>query len=244
MLMTCFARHGDFKAWFVERLALDLDLGVVQTSDDLTCWCLVGPRFLFNKACSAMIKSPSSTHHRILALQYDVRDLDNAFERAKHGRLWDPTSLSRFSSNSTHGLLTLEIESMPRVFWKQCTYTVAELQGSILAAEYFPLTQRPLVTSSDYLLYPEFLGKTQADWRYFYCAAEIDGRFAIPVILDAEMRKAEDTLAAYVYPTGSHADVIKRLSTVYSTIGSPWKGQGSRHCIPVASMSNISASRC
>jgi hypothetical protein len=54
-------------------------------------------------------------------------------------------------------------------------------------------------------LYPEFLGKTQADWRYAYCAGEIDGRLAIPVILEAELRKAEDTLAAYVLSYGKSA---------------------------------------
>jgi hypothetical protein len=202
MRMACFARRGDFKAWFCARLALDLDLTSTQTSDDLICGCLDGPQFLFNKAYSTMIKSPSTKHHRVLVLQHDIRDLDNAFERARYGRIWDPASLSRFSSNSTHGLLTLDMQTTPRVFWKQSMYTSAELKGSILAADYFLLTQRPLVTSSGHMLYPEFLGKTQADWRYLYCSGEIDGRLAIPAILDAELRKAEDTLTTYIMSYG------------------------------------------
>jgi len=211
MLITCFARHGDFKAWYTERLSLDLGLVGSQTSDELLCGCSAGPRFLFNKACSTMIKSQISEQHRVLALQYPIDDLDNALERAKHGHVWDPASLSRFSSDSTHGLLTLDLEATPRVFWKQSKYNVAEVQGSMLAADYFPLTQRPLVTSSGYLLCPEFLGKTQADWRYGYCSGEIDGSIAIPVILDAELRKAEDAPAAYVASYGKSSGCDRPL---------------------------------
>ena len=105
------------------------------------------------------------------------------------------------SSNSQCQLLeaTLDDEKAAptSVFCKQTVHTTPESEGAKLAAQYYPRVQQPLTVSKDRLVYPVFDGRTQAELRYDWLEGRCQNSHLMVLIMDAELRKAEDTLRAY-----------------------------------------------
>ena len=106
---------------------------------------------------------------------------------------------SPFSSNSKHGIAKISTATeVNGLFWKECPYENAEIQGSILAQLYYPRVQVPRIARTGELVYDWFQGSTQAELRFLYLNSTQKSPKDLDVLLFAELRKAEDTLRAWV----------------------------------------------
>ena len=116
-----------------------------------------------------------------------------------------------FSSNSQCQLLNVKIddsEAAPiAVFCKTTEHAASENLGAYLASQYYPRVQTPLSLSKNSLAYPLFSGRTQAELRFDWLRGRCQKSHLMILIMDAELRKVEDTLRAYAMSMADSRDL-------------------------------------
>ena len=167
-----------------------------------SCQCEPPSSYLFNNGPQPHLVSGSTGAQRVLALTGDHASLVTSNKAAISLRTNSRYDGNAFASNSVSGCLRLEKPTDASgcgvdLYYKIIDEPTAELRGAEAAARYFPLTQQPLCDSERVLWYPIFTGRSQAELRYLYYTEDCDDLSLTHVLLDAELRKAEDTLRAY-----------------------------------------------
>lgn len=112
---------------------------------------------------------------------------------------------SVFSSNSGCQVLSLQLglDELPTfVFSKHSRRAFFERLGAELAMQYYPRVQKPSALSSNRLAYPMFNGQMQAELRYHWLKGGCHKDASLALIMDAELKKAEDVLRAYAMSVG------------------------------------------
>ncbi|KAG7005780.1 hypothetical protein G7Y79_00018g045870 [Physcia stellaris] len=200
--ISTFAAHPRFGDWY--RDWIKHRLGALGTSKDL-CSCHSNTLFVHNKLGLQERCPPERWDSYVARLQpavekhlsqgikpTDVQTTSHDNDRQRY-EILSPNSqcqLWKVTSDDEKAASTL-------IFCKQSVHTTTESVGAEFAAQYYPRVQKPLVISKDKLIYPVFHGRTQAELRYDWLEGRCENSHLVTLIMDAELRKAEDTLRAY-----------------------------------------------
>lgn len=200
--ISTFARHPRFGDWYRDWIMQRLE--ALGTSEAL-CSCHSNTLFVHGK---------SKLQKVCLSEKWDsyVASLKPAIERylaqgirptdiLTTGHDGDRQRYKMLSSNSQCQLLKINLDGEKAaptlIFCKETVHTTSEILGARLAAQYYPRIQNPFLLSKNRLAYPVFDGRTQAELRYDGLEGKCQDSHLMMNIMDAELRKTEDTLRAY-----------------------------------------------
>lgn len=199
--LQTFARHPRFGHWYREWCSKALGYNCAEASR-LGCSCQAKTSFLFNTYPVHAVSITGNKEGRVFKLT------ERSIERIRAWKVRSPVGRGlvkrsdMFSSNSINGFLKAtqskdDQKANEEIFYKIPLDLKAETNGAKLAARFFPMTQEPFASHDGVLWYPRFNGVTQAELRYRYHVEGRQDTDLFQLLLETELRKAEDTLRAY-----------------------------------------------
>ena len=182
------------RQWLAERLAA-LNASIALPN---YCGCVyTRDCFVYGSTTSIHSKLPSERSSRVKLLPPDIPlsyKTENLPSRPNH-------TLPFFTSNSINDIITIPANSVEgsaiKVFCKRSNYQEQEVRGAQEAALFYPLVQIPSISLSGHLLYPLFVGRTEAEYWLDFIRSGRSNLHHLVVILNTELTKAEDMLRAY-----------------------------------------------
>jgi hypothetical protein len=195
-----FARSFRFQREYRQFLSGRLEELHASISSLKSCFCSSRSSiYLYGTTRSAFSELSSDSKSRMHFLPAECRNLRLSLQERS---LKDDESRSAFSSNSVNGRVTMSTDTPGSaatvdLFWKVSPFQDQELSASTHAASFYPNIQVPVVAASGELLYPLFVGRTEAEHRLSFIKGGRKCWETVEIILHTELRRAEDMLRAY-----------------------------------------------